>query len=525
MRKYFITMVLIGSAVLSMAQTIDEAVQLIKYERFESAKKILQPLSANNALANYYLGLCELGNDNGNAAAAKTIFQKYPDDAANMAGLARIMFIENKAPEAMSMLTKVAGKAKRKDYLPYKYAADAINYTEGGDPNVAIEWYKKALEVERTGDLHLALGDVYRKIQGGGGNAMNNFEYGEGFADTKSMANYKMGNLWYAAKNYDSALVKYAKASAFDAKNPLPYNDLANAYIKINKYAKAKENIELYLPLSDNTIDDQIRYANVLYLSKNYPDAINKMKELIAKGIEKPYMYRVIGYSQYETKDYANALIHMDKFFSKQEAKKVIPLDYFYYGKILLRDSTKKAAANDQFLKGIAIDTTTDKAPTLRNIAEAYYEAEDYATAANWYKQIAESNYLSKEDRDFWWAGYMSYYSNDLITAEQMFVKYNQINPTEPLGILWLAKTNEKAKDKEFKNGAASAFYTKWLTMVNESDATKKKDFTKAYTYLAMLAYNMNQKEDVKKYADKLLVFNAEDDTAKQLIKALASMK
>ncbi len=525
MRKYFMVVLGMVCSGIAGAQTMEEAIQFIKYERFESAKKILQPLSTTNALANYYYGLSVLGNDNLNSNAAKEIFQKYPEDAANMAGLARVMFIENKAPEAISMLTKVVAKARKKDYLPLKYAADAINYTEGGDPNVAVTWYKKAMEVERTGDLHIALGDVYRKIQGGGGDAMNNFEYGETFADTKSMANYKMGNLWYAARNYDSALVKYAKASEYDAKNPLPFNDLANAYNKINKYAKAKENIERYLPLSDNTTDDQIRYANVLYLSKNYPDAINKMKELIGKGIEKPYMYRVIGYSQYETKDYANAMINMEKLFAKQEAKKIIPLDYFYYGKILLRDSTKKSMASDQFAKGIAIDTTQDKAPVVRSIAEAYYEAEDYASSAKWYKQLAESNYPTRDDRDSWWAGYMSYYSNDLSTAEQMFTKYSQANASEPLGVLWLAKTSEKAKDKDFKNGSASALYNQWLGMVSESDAAKKKDFTKAYTYLAMLAYNTNNKENVKKYADKLVLFNPEDDTAKQLLKALPAMK
>ncbi len=525
MRKYIIALALILSTTLVKSQTLEDAIQFIKYERYESAKKILLPLAATNPTANYYLGLSELGNDNMKVNEAKAIFQKYPDDAANMAGLARIMFLENKAPEAMSMLTKVVAKARKKDYMPYVWAADAITYTEGGDPNVAIDWYKKALEVNKNGDTHLALGDVYRKIQGGGGNAMTNFEYAETFPNTRAMANYKMGNLWYAAKNYDSALVKYAKASELDPKNPLPFNDLANAYNKINKYAKAKENIEKYLPLSDNTIDDQIRYANVLYLSKNYTEAINKMKELIGKGIEKPYMYRVIGYSQYETKDYVNAKTNMDKFFAKQAANKIIPLDYMYYGRILLKDSLTRSLADEQFMKSIAIDTTSDKAATLRAIANDYYEAEDYPTSAKWFKQLAESNYPTKEDRDVWWAGYMSYYSNDLVTAEQMFKRYSTSNPTEPLGVLWLAKTSEKANDKDFKNGAATALYNQWLGMVSESDAAKKKDFTKAYTYLAMVAYNANKKDDVKKYADKLLVFNPEDDTAKQLLKALPAMK
>ncbi|KXK43806.1 MAG: hypothetical protein UZ11_BCD004000486 [Bacteroidetes bacterium OLB11] len=143
----------------------------------------------------------------------------------------------------------------------------------------------------------------------------------------------------------------------------------------------------------------------------------------------------------------------------------------------------------------------------------------------NGIKKLAESNYASKEDRDFWWAGYMSYYSNDYSTAMDMFTKYNQINQTEPLGVLWMARTIERDKDRDYKNGAAKESYTKWLGMVKEEDAAKKKDFTKAYTYLAMVAYNNNNKEEVKKYADKLFQFNPEDDTAKQLIKALPSMK
>ncbi len=523
MKKSIIVLILGLSIVTAQAQNIEEGIKMYKYERFQSAKNILTPLAASNPIANYYLGLSELGDDN--ISQAKTIFQKYPDDPANQAGLARILIMEKKTPEAMSILQNVAAKAKKKNYMPHVYAADAITYTYGADPNKAIEWYKQALEVERTGDVLISLGDAYRNIQGGGGQAMTNYEYAERIPGFESMANYKMGNLWYAARNYDSALVKYANASKFDPKNPLPYNDLANAYNKINKYTKAKENIEQYLPLSDNTIDDQIRYANVLYLSKNYTEAINKMKELINKGVEKPYMYRVIAYSQYETKDYANALVNIEKFFQKQTPEKIIPLDYNYYGRILLKDSTKKALASEKFQKAIDIDTSTDKAPEMRKIAEAFYDAEDYALSAKWYKQLATSNYASKEDRDYWWAGYMSYYSNDYASAMDMFTKYNQVNPTEPLGVLWMARTIERDKDKDFKNGAAKEMYNKWLGMVKEDDAAKKKDFTKAYTYLAMVAYNNNNKDEVKKYAEKLFQFNPEDDTAKQLMKALPAMK
>lgn len=523
MIKYLIIFFFLFSIKIANAQTLEEAIQLYKYERYQSAKNILQNLSASNPIANYYLGLCELNDEN--IGTARNIFEKYPDDAANMAGIARVLFTEKKVPEANAILNKVVAKAKKKDIAPYKYAADAITYTDGGDPNMAVEWYKKAMEIEKNGELYLGLGDVYRKIQGGGGSAMNNYEYAETYPNTKAMATFKMGNLWYAARNYDSALTLYARTSSLDPKNPLPYNELANAYNKIAKYSKAKENIEKYLPLSDNTIDDQIRYANVLYLSKNYTEAIAKMNDLINKGAEKPYMYRVIGYSQYELKQYKEAEVSMNKFFSKQVLNKIIPLDYYYIGKILLKDSTKRAQASEQFEKGLQIDTVADKSSTIRTIAEAYFEAEDYAGSSVWYKKLAESNYPGKEDRDYWWAGYMSFYAADYNNSEKMFIEYNKINPTEPLGVLWMARLNEKAKDKDFKNGIASEYYTKWLSMIDVNDVQKKKDMLKAYTYLAMVAYNNNKKEETSKYTDLLLGLDPNHDTGTQLKKAIPAMK
>ena len=503
-------------------QSFEEGVKLYKYNRFASAKAVLEPLAATAPLANYYLGLCELGLEN--KESAKSIFQKYPDDAANAAGLARVMILENKIPEANSMLTKVASKAKKKDYLPLQYAADAITYTEGGDPNMAIDWYKKAMEVQRTGDLHLGIGDAYRKIQGGGGNAMNNYEYAEEFVETKSAANYKMGNLWYSAKNYDSALVKYAKASSLDEKNPLPYNDLANAYYKINKFSIAKENIEKYLKLSDNSIDDQVNYANILYLSKDYVGAIQKMTELINKGAERPYMYRVLGFSQFELKDYGNALQNMDKLFAKQDPKKIIPQDYMYYGKILMTDTTKSAQAATYFEKGIALDTSSDKASIYRSVAENYKDAQKYSDAAKSYKRVVDGNTPSIEALDYWWCGVMYYYAKDYLNAEPMLTLMSQKYPDEPSSYYWLARTTVNAKDKDYKNGAATSYFKKWLGMVND-DPAKKNDLIKAYTYLSLTSFNLKNKADATMYNEKLLALDPTNENGLGVQKALPGLK
>lgn len=504
------------------AQTKEEGIQMYKYDRFESAKKILEPLAATDAIANYYLGLAEIGLEKNNEA--KAIFQKYPEDNANNAGLARIYFAEKKPQEAMAILQKVSAKAKKKDYSPLKLAADAITYSEGGDPNVAIDWYKKALDVEQNPELRIGLGDVYRKVQGGGGNAMNNYEYAEMNESTKSLANQKMGNLWYAAKNYDSALAKYARASELDSKNPLPYKSLADAYYRIKKYKISKENIEKYLELSDKTADDQMQYANTLYLAKEYQPAVTKMQELIAKGIEKPYMYRVIGFSQYELKDYKGATQNMDKLFAKQDPAKIIPQDYMYYGKLLLKDSTKASQADTYFEKGIAADTSADKTSLYRELAESLKDGEKYLAAAKWYSKIVDSNSPTTETLDYWWSGACHFYAKDYANAELKFKAMAAKYPTEPSAIFMLARTTFYAKDKTYTNGAASEYYKQYLAMVND-DITKKSDLIKAYTYLSTVSYNLKNKADANMYVNKLVALDANDETAKQLLKLIPTMK
>lgn len=505
----------------TLAQTIDQGIKMFKYKRYETAKSIFSALSSD-PVANYYLGLIELENEN--KVAAKSIFEKYPEDAANLSGLARIKFEEKSTPEAMSLLEKAASKAKKKDIRPLQYAADAITYTEGGDPNKAIEWYKKAMETEKNGDLYIGLGDAYRKLQGGGGNAMTNYENAEMYPAVQSLANYKKGNLWYAAKNYDSALANYARASDLDKENPLPYKALADAYYKVNRFKISKENIEKYLELSDKSIDDQIQYANTLYLAKEYSNAIQKMNELISKGAERAYMYRVIGFSQYETKDYGNAMKNMDIFFKKQDPAKVIPQDYIYYGKILLKDTNKTSQAESYFEKGIAIDTSSDKSGVYRNIAESYYEAEMYGNSAKWYKKIVESNSPTTEALDYWWSGVMYFYAKDYANAEPMIQLYNQKYPDEPTSIFWLARITEVTKDKDYKTGAAKDYYNQWITKINE-DPSKKKDLIRAYTYLAMVGYTANNKADAKLYSDKLLALDPSNSVADQILKALPNMK
>ncbi len=502
MKQPIIIVAALSLSLQATAQSLEEGIKMYHYERYESAKKILTPLAASNPIANYYLGLSELGVEN--TSAAQAIFSKYADDAANQSGMARIAFANGNAAEGQRLAKMVADKAKKKEWEPLKYAADAITYSEGSDKQTAIDWYKTALTKADNTPLRLALGDAYRQIIGGGGEAMNNYERVTTKEPNNSLAFSKIGALWYAAKNYKLALENYNKAKEADPNNPLPYRDLANAYFWTGKYDLAKHNIEHYLSLSDKSIDDQIQYANILYLSKDYPGAINKVNELIQSGVSKPGFYGILAYSQLETKDTANALVNVRKYFSMQKPEKIFPSDFINYGKILLANN-QADSANNYFSKAIAADTAKDKSERYREIAEGFKSlktTEGYAKAGEWYGKIIAENPQAKA-LDYFYTGFYSYYSKNYTAAAGAFEQMEAKFPDQPSAIYWRARV-ASAQDEEAKKGTATSYYEKWLQTTVAGYEKKNADLMYAYQYLALYYYNTGDKASMNTYLSKI---------------------
>lgn len=498
------------------AQSLEEGVKMYQYERYESAKKILTPLAAGNPTANYYLGLSELGMED--TAAARNTFLKFPEDNANMSGLARVAFITGKTPEGNRLTSVIASKAKRKDWEPLKLAADAITYTKGGDIQQAIDWYKEALEKNDNNETHLALGDAFQQKQGGGGEAMNNYEKVTAKDPKNSLAFSKIGALWYAAKNYELALENYNKAKEADSLNPLPYRDLANAYFWTGKYELAKQNIEKYLALSDKTTGDLITYANILYLSKDYEKATKTVQDLLNKGIKKPGLYGILGFSQYETKDYPNALINVRTYFATQDPAKITSYDMIQFGKILIANNLSDSA-NQYFNMAVNKDTASDKGDTYRQIAEGFKDSKDYEKSAEWYNKLVTAN-ADAAAIDYFWRGAMYYYAKKYDTAAKAFEEMEMKYPDQPSAIYWRGRV-AAAVDNEAKTCDASPYYKRWLDSVGPN-YDKASDLMYAYQYLALCAYNTDDKANLKLYMDKIEALDPENAFLKQLKEAVS---
>lgn len=520
MKQPIMLAALFALSIGARAQTLDEGIKMVKYERYESAKKILAPLAATNSMANYYLGLAELGD--GNAEAARADFAKYPNDLANMAGTARVAFETGNSAEGQRLAMAVADKAGKKDVQPLLYAADAINYG-GGNVQQAIDLYKKALEKKLDNlDVRIGLGDAYLKLPTGGGEAMNNYENAVTKDAKNSLGYSRIGSLWYAARNYQLALDNYSKAKDADPTNPLPYRDLANAYFYSGKYTLARQNIESYLQYSDKSCDDQIQYANILFLGKDYPAAVNKLNEVVNTCNTKPYMYRLLGYSQYETKDYTNAMQNMRTFFEKQPVKRIIPLDYLYMGK-LFGQMKMADSADAYYTQAISSDTSANKAKVYTDIAESYRamnNEQGFKKSAEYYSKAVAANGDNASVLDYFWWGTMTYYAKDYPAADKIFAQMETKFPTENSATYWRGRV-AAAQDAQGKTGAAMPFYDKWLATLGDN-SDKKSDLVGVYTYYAIVNYNKGNRAATQNYMDKITAISPDDATVKQLKDLLA---
>ena len=305
--KQFITIVAaVAMTISATAQSLEEGIKMYRYERYASAKKILAPLSATDAQANYYYGLSELAL--GNTEAAKNAFVKYPEDYANISGTVRVKFATEGEAAGMQAANALAEMGKKKDFMQKRYAADAVNYSNGGNKQQAVDWYNEVLEKMSTPELLVEAGDAYLQLSSGGGQAMTNFEKAVEKDPNNSLAYSRMGKLMYNAKNYERALEHWQKAQEVDPTNPLPYYDMANAYTYVGKYDVAKQNMEKYLQYSDKSNEDMARYVEILYLSKDYKGAIAEIDELKAKGFEKVSFYGIAAFSFLEDNDSTSAL-------------------------------------------------------------------------------------------------------------------------------------------------------------------------------------------------------------------------
>ena len=521
---FFIPLLLIVFS--AFAQNINNAEDLLYYKKFESAENLLNQIVKNNpenAEAWYLLSEVQ---DSGNELDLKNTLQNAPanikSDPYFLIATGKILLEESKSEEARGYFQQALEKTKYKRPEILLAVAKTQTASENGDANYAIELLNKAIKKNKNDPtLYTELGKAYRKLNNGT-EAFKAFrqaiEADKNFAE----AYYLTGMIFRTQNNSDLYLEYFNRAIQADPNYAPAYYQLYYHYYFRNVNT-AKEYLEKYIALSDHKIENDYDYTDILYLTKNYTQAIELAKKLIETDKEETpaRIYKLIGYSYHESNDHSKAFDYMYQYFDAAPDSILIAKDF-----ILLADLYAERQKIDTAIFFYKVGTELEKDSAsltkyYRTLADLAKQQKDYAERAIWLGKYYVSNQKSTNLDLFNW-GLAWFQAGNYIKSDSVFAMYVDKYPTQVFGYYWRGRSNA-AIDSTMEQGLAIPHYLK-VVEIGELDTTgnSKRKLIESYGYLA--GYETNQNKNYSKaveYFEKLLQLDPNNDQAKKYVQIL----
>ncbi len=518
-------------ALNATAQTIDDGIKAMDNENYETARRILLHYTQSNsadAMGWYFLGndYCFLQkNDSARIAFTQGTIVN-PKGAACFAGLGKTYLSENKFADAQKYFDQAKSLTNiNKDLNISIYLADAYINNEYPVAEEAIRILKQAENISiKDARLYSLMGDAY-KILNKGGEAVTAYERSGELNLTNARPFARVGLIWNLARNYGQSKASFEKALNIDPNFAPAYRDFAELYFNTGQFDLAKETFAKYLELADKNDVTQYRYAQFLFLTKDYSKCLQILNQLKSKNPSNLNLFRLIAYCSYETGDFTNGLIAIEYYFKNAPEKKVIASDYEYYGKLLLKGGNDSLGALN-IVKAIELDST--KADMLGDVAKIYYDKKAYGKAAEYYDlKIKKSG--KQVIQDWFSLGRAYYFDSAFALADSSFKHITQLSPAWPIGYQWRARSNLNLdKMDSTAQGFAVPYYlllVEKATIDSASAVKYAKELKEAYRYLGDYSTLKENYEDALGFYEKYLVYDPENADVKKTIDAIKAAK
>lgn len=529
-----ITLLFTGSV---FAQSVDEGKRFLYYERYNSARDVLNRLvnaNPNNVDAVYWLGQAYLAQDD--SVSAKALYQKTltanPNAPLMLVAIGQIALMENQANEARNRFETAISLTKGRDFNILNAIARANVEARLGSAPYAIEKIKLIPENKRTAEMWTNLGDAYRKMTDGA-NAQLSYQSALAVDAKYAKASFMMGRIYQTqGTTQEHIYMQYYNDAMTKDPNFAPVYGWLQEYYYRRDINKAREYLDKYISVSDPDNKNCYYQASFLYASSKFQESIAKANECIASGGQSPYpsLYGLKAFAYDRLNDSANAKSNFELYFQKQKPENLLSGDYAKYGQVLLKFPGNEALASTYIEKAIALDTLeANKMDYIISVANTYLTAKNYAEAGRWYARLTSIK-KNPTKTDLYNAG-INYYRAatpaNLKSADSLFTIYQQKYPDDVLG--WYYGAIVKANmDSSSALGLAVPDYQKLIevaTTLSDSVRSKQLQIT-GYKYF--VNYNYNVKKDKAAtiaVIDKILALDPNDETAKANKAALMGTK
>lgn len=529
MKQIFFLMALTSGCIVLQAQSLEQGNQHLYYERYESAENSFHQVlknDPNNQEAWVGLTQAYVLQDDVNSLADSINLAPSSVQSESLYKVAKgaILLQKNNSAEASNLFQQALDETREKNVAVLSAVAKAHILAASGDANYAIDVTNKAIKRDKKNAvLYVLLGDAYRKLNNGS-EAFKAYQQAIDKNDKYAEAYHKIGEIFLTQKNAELYMEYFNKALAADP-NYAPSLYQIYVYEFYRNPAKAMDYYKQYLAKTDASPSHEYDLADLLYLNKQYDEAIAKANTIINRDGEKvqPRLYKLISYSYAGQQDSAKAITYMQDYFAKEADSNFIAKDYTSMGDFYLSQTGQDSVAATYYAK--ALPLVKDSAvlfESYKKLADLSKDRKDYVGQAEWLGKYYSGNDKASNLDLFYW-GIAHYRAENFVQADSVFGKYIAKYPEQGFGYYWQAKSRA-LQDKEMTEGLAVPAYEKLIEVLqtDTAETNYKKWMVEAYGYLA--AYQVNAQKNFAAAIDqfkKVLEIDPENADAKKYIAML----
>lgn len=528
---------------LMHAQTLQEGIKQLENENYAGALNTFQAVlkaDPRNTDAYYWIGEVSYVQDN--AAEAEKSYRKGLDQNAQCAlcyvGVGKVELDKGNTMEAEKNFARAIG-VNKKNARSYGHVGDAYLYSKKPDYNKAIEFLRKARDMDPSVATFWAhLGEANDKA-GNSGDAMTAYERAVELDPSNSEAYIRMARIWRAAKQPTLAIDLLKKAIEMDPNDARPIKDLYEIYISTREFEKVVPLLEKYVTLIGSDVDAKVRLVKFLtFQAKDYDRAIEEGEKLIKLYPDQYTLHRWLAWAyagkarqMEETKTtdsiqlvkirelWQKSYEHSRTLFSeigKNSERKAFPEDYDYWATGAFKTGLLDTAAH---IYRKYIEFQPERANEIYGaLAKTYFDSTRYDQAINYYLRKAEGKPLSNVD-DYYLA--LSYYQTEQYElSDSAFARVLAVTPDFATAHLYRARIGI-ALDPETTQYLAYPHYEKYVELAQADPVTNKRNLLTAYNYLAAYYVHHDDVPKAEALYEEMLKLDPDNEIAKTSLAAI----
>ncbi len=536
MKRFAFVMLSSVAVLVAGAQSVADGVKAIYYEKYKTAKTILEKLVAANPAdvdANYWLGQVNLNQ--GEIAAARSVYAKAMTTAAAnpliIVGMGHVELMEGKTADAKAHFDAALAATNNKKggdpkILTAVGRANADGDSRTGDPVFGIEKLAAAAKLDLTNpDIYVLMG-ISQLKRGGefGGESKKAYEEALVRDPKYAKAKLRIARIFLSQNNKELFLPLMEEATQLDPNYGPAFQALYTYYAE-KDVNKAKDYLDKYIALADKDCETDFFYADYLLRAGKKEEALAKAREMegVCGGANFPKLDKLYAIIYDRTGDSVNALASMSKYMSKEKEDKLSASDHVTMATMLAKFPGKETEIESNMTKAIAKDTVTAKRIELANLmAETYGKAGNFGGQAKWLGMAAGWKPKITATDFYYWGDAQTKYAKSFATSDSIprnaaFAKSDSIYGAyianysdQPQGYTFRAIA-AKAADFDTSKGLAIPALNAYNAFLMNDTAKNKRTIISNYYY--QIPYFANKIKDFQKVLDAANAILALDPT------------